>query len=85
MAKYFEVVDLEQEIKRLLIGEFGSVANAKKDMTIFSHHLPEKLQEEIVELAKQRFPYITKNQDAYKECFQELNQNIKTVLSKLYA
>lgn len=84
MCKYFEIADLEPEVRRLLIGEFGSVQNAKKDMMVFSFHLPENLQEKIVQFAEEKFPYIVKNPSAYKECFQELNQNIRTILMRLY-
>lgn len=84
MCKYFNIVELEPEVRRLLIGEFGSVAKAKDDMSIFTHHLPENLQEQIVEYANAKYPYLAKNPVTYKECFQELNQNIKMILGSLY-
>lgn len=84
MCKYFDIVDLEPEVRRLLIGEFGSVEKAKDDMSIFTRHLPENLQEQMVEYANEKYPYLAKNPITYKECFQELNQNIKMILGGLY-
>ena len=84
MGKYFQIGDLTNEIRRELIQEFGSLQAAKGNMMIFTHHLPEHLQQNMINQAKQRYPYIVKDSDMNKQCFQEMNADIKLILADLY-
>lgn len=84
MGKYFQIGDLTNEIRRELIQEFGSLQAAKGNMMIFTHHLPEHLQQNMINQTKQRYPYIEKDSNMYKDCLVEMNKDIKIILAGLY-
>lgn len=84
MGKYFETADLEPEIRRLLIQEFGTLKEAKKDMDVFSKHLPEKLQLELKSYVIDKYPKFKNAPDELRVCMADVNKSVQIILAGLY-
>lgn len=84
MGKYFEAVDLEPEVRRLLIEEFGTLKEAKKDMDVFSKHLPDKLQLKLRGYVVDKYPKFKNTPEELKVCMADVNKSVQGILAGLY-